>query len=481
MTPISPRGAIAFVDVETTGGHAAYHRVTEIGLVAMRDGEVEFEWSTLVNPECHIPAFIQSLTGISNEMVATAPRFADIAPQLLAHLEGRIFVAHNARFDYGFIRGELRRAGHRFSAPLGCTVKLSRRLYPDTGRHNLDSIIARHALQCPQRHRALPDAQVLAQFWRHMLAELPTSQFDAVLREVTHRPSLPPQLPVELLDELPEASGVYRFYGAGDALIYIGKAKNIRERVLEHFASAARNTKSRKLSDQTQRIEWTETAGELGALLLEARMVRQLQPVYNRHLKAHDSFTWMVGDDGSPPMLLPLQDRNLDGDAYGLFRTEREANKALTEIARANKLCLKTLGLEPGSGSCFGYQIGRCRGTCLGEESAAMHNARVKLALAGERLKTWPYRGPIALRDGGGFALAQWHIVDRWQYLGSVSSDEAEVPSAAYEMLEAHAPQSFDIDAYRILTRHLRDGRQKVQVLSAARGTPSRSSLTFDD
>ncbi len=118
----SARGPVAFVDVETTGGHPAWHRITEIAIIGMQDGRIEWRWSSLVNPGVTIPPSIQNLTGISNEMVADAPSFERIAPQVLERLAGRRFVAHNVRFDYGFVRAELRRAGHAYSAPLACTV-----------------------------------------------------------------------------------------------------------------------------------------------------------------------------------------------------------------------------------------------------------------------------------------------------------------------------------------------------------------------
>jgi len=157
---------LAIVDVETTGAHPAWDRVTEIAVVEVADGEVLSEWSTLVNPGTSIPPAIQALTGITNRMVADAPAFEDLAPGLYERLEGRVFVAHNARFDYGFLRREFERAGLRFQARTLCTVKLSRRLYPGHARHNLDSLIDRHHLQCNARHRALGDAQAVWQFLR---------------------------------------------------------------------------------------------------------------------------------------------------------------------------------------------------------------------------------------------------------------------------------------------------------------------------
>ena len=151
---------LVFVDLETTGGNAARDRITEVGIVHFRAGECAGEWSSLVNPECHIPSYIEAFTGISNDMVANAPRFSDIALELQQRLHGAVFVAHNARFDYSFLRSEFRRIDSHFSARVLCTVKLSRRLYPEQHRHSLDAVMLRHGLSCTSRHRALGDARV---------------------------------------------------------------------------------------------------------------------------------------------------------------------------------------------------------------------------------------------------------------------------------------------------------------------------------
>ena len=447
---------IACVDVETTGGHPAWHRITEIAIVGMRAGEVEWEWSQLVNPGGRIPPSIQQLTGISDEMVADAPPFAAIADEVEARLAGRRFVAHNARFDYGFVRTELRRVGRPFAAPLACTVRLSRELYPEQPRHNLDAIIARHGLECASRHRALPDAQVLAQLWGALRREWPADALDAALDRVGRRPSLPSHLSPDLVDDLPEACGVYRFIGEGDALIYVGKALNLRERVLSHFMSAGRDAKSQRLAAQVRRIEWTETAGELGALLLEARVVRESKPVYNRRLRGGgELFTWRVEDDGSAPQLTALEGPLPPGDIFGLYRSARQARTALTKLARDQKLCLRVLGLEPGGdGSCFGHQVGRCAGACVGAEPRLKHNLRLKLALAPHKLRSWPYKGAVALEETSAMGLKQWHVLDGWQYLGSVQPDEVD-PVEATRVGLAKPQAGFDPDVYRILARHL--------------------------
>jgi DNA polymerase-3 subunit epsilon len=182
---------LAIVDVETTGAHPAWDRVTEIAVVEVADGEVRSEWSTLVNPGTRIPPAIQALTGITDDMVAAAPAFEDLAPGLYERLEGRVFVAHSARFDYGFLRHEFERAGLRFQARTLCTVKLSRRLYPEQARHNLDSLIERHHLQCSARHRALGDAQAVWQFLRVAAEERGSEAVAQAAGQLSRLPALP--------------------------------------------------------------------------------------------------------------------------------------------------------------------------------------------------------------------------------------------------------------------------------------------------
>jgi DNA polymerase III subunit epsilon len=454
-------GPVAFVDIETTGGHPALHRITEIAVIGARGGELEFEWSTLVNPSVRIPPSIQRLTGIDDDMVRNAPSFRDVADELESRLANRLFIAHNARFDYGFIRREFKALGREWRQPMACTVRLSRRLYPQMARHNLDSLIARHDLQMAGRHRAMPDALALWQLWCKLREAWPLETIDEILRDASHRPTLPPQLSADLPDELPEAPGVYRFYGAGDALIYVGKAGNLRERVLAHFRGATRDTKSQRLAAQTFRIEWQETAGELGALLLEARTVRDLQPVYNRRLRsAPERLTWVIDDNSAGPVLASIDGSLLRrGCAFGAYRSERDARRALEKIGREHKWCLKVLGLEAGEGSCFGHQLGRCSGVCVGAESRERHLARVKMGLMREQLKRWPYRGPIAVEEAALDGRRQVHILEDWQHIDTVDADDF---TQEFGGLVRRRAEPFDIDTYRILTRALHTARYRI-------------------
>jgi len=455
-------GELACVDLETTGGNAHYNRVIEVGIVLMRGARVVEEWSSLVNPGTRIPGNITQFTGISNDMVAGAPTFAELRDEILTRLSGRLFVAHNARFDYGFLKSEFRRLDLRFSSPVLCTVKLSRRIDPDVRGHGLDAVIERHGLACSARHRALGDARVLADFLAHLRAERDPGELDAIVRELTRAVQLPPQLDPQLADDLPEGPGVYRFFGEDGALLYVGKSNQLRTRVLSHFAGDHRSSKELRLSRQVRRVDWTETAGEFGALIREARLVKDLAPLHNRRLRGSGR-AWVIrlcveGDALAVDVVtLDRAEELVQGDApgqvppalHGPFRSERDARKALGELVRAHELCPRALGLEPGEGSCFGFQVGRCRGACCGREPAALHGARARMALMRHKLRDWPFRGRIAVTERDWRGLAEVHVFDRWRHLGTVSGGEP------LDGLPAAASMEFDLDSYRILCRYL--------------------------
>src|SRR3990170_3818236 len=260
---------LAIVDLETTGAHPVHDRVSEVAVIEVEAGAVKDEWSTLVNPECAIPAAIQALTGISNDMVAGAPTFGRFAGDLYERLEGRVLVAHNARFDYGFLRQEFSRAGLQFRAKTLCTVKLSRRLYPEHARHNLDSLIRRHGIACRARHRALGDAEAVWQFLRLAAADHGDEVLAVAARQAAKSATLPAHIDRAAVDAIPEAPGVYLVYGEGGAPLYVGKSVAMRSRVLSHFADGMRSPREMQLAREARRIDWQRTAGELGALLRE--------------------------------------------------------------------------------------------------------------------------------------------------------------------------------------------------------------------
>jgi DNA polymerase-3 subunit epsilon len=455
----SLRGPVACVDLETTGGLAAHHRVIEVGIVLLEQGQVVEEWSTLVHPRMRIPSMIASFTGIDDSMVADAPPFEDVANEVRRRLDGRLFVAHNARFDYGFLRTEFRRLGLRFSAPVLCTVRLSRSLYAEHRRHNLDTLMERFSLACGARHRALGDAQVLAPLIAAMERERGTSVMHAAVLDALRETRLPPYLPADLADDLPETPGVYLFRDEGGSLLYVGKSRNIRSRVFEHFAAAHRDGKESKLTRLVRQVEWIETGGELGALLLESKLVKELSPAGNRRLRKRvgDCVVRLARDEhGLRPQAVAIDEFDLndaDDPAFGPFRTEKDAWRALEGKAREAGLCLKTLGLESGEGSCFAFQVRKCRGACVGKEPRALHDARLQMALAPLRFKAWPFPGAIGIKEpapaGNGVHI---HLLYRWRHLGTARDDE-EVQT----LLRTADDSAFDADSYRIIGRALQD------------------------
>ena len=480
--------SIAFIDLETTGTAATGDRITEIGIVRVEQGELAEEWSTLVNPGRPIPEEIQALTGITNAMVRGAPTFAQLAAEVRARLEGHLFVAHNARFDYGFIKNEFRRVEVAFTADVLCTVRLSRRLYPEAVGHGLDAVIARHALEaavaggappdptricCPRpdagRHSALGDARVLWRFVQRLYREKEVADIEHAVRRILKIPSLPPQLPPDALENLPEGPGVYRFYGVNDIPLYIGKSINLRDRVRSHFSSDYRSANDARISGEIVRIEVEQTAGEMGALLREARLVKEMLPLHNHRLRRKANACFIRVDDlGSPPEVVHNKDidwgehfrlaRETGASLYGPFATKPNLRHLLEELACEHGLCWRLLGWEKRGGPCFARQVKKCRGACVGEEMPAVHNLRLATALAGFRVVDWPWGGRIAIRERNAeTGLEEAHVFDRWWHVGT-ARDEDEMAALAETRVEI----GFDPDVYKILHAQLRKRRGSV-------------------
>ncbi|CAB3765435.1 exonuclease domain-containing protein [Paraburkholderia humisilvae] len=272
---------IAFVDLETTGGSTGVHRITEVGVVEIGPQGVS-RWSSLVDPQQPIPPFIQQLTGITDAMVRGAPTFDAIAPELFARLEGKLFVAHNASFDRGFLRSEFERAGLAFNPDVLCTVRLSRALFPAEKRHGLDALVERHALVPSDRHRALADADLLWQFWQRLHELVPLDALRAQIDRTLRRYRLLGDLTEDSLDAAPAGCGIYMFYGEGDVPLYVGRSVRVRQRIRAHLTGERRSSKDLRLAQLVRRVDWRATGGELGALLAEAQWIATLRPSHNR-------------------------------------------------------------------------------------------------------------------------------------------------------------------------------------------------------
>ncbi|MDX1608990.1 MAG: exonuclease domain-containing protein [Halofilum sp. (in: g-proteobacteria)] len=475
-------GRYAFVDVETTGTDPARNRVIEVAIVTLDDGEVVEEWSSLVDPECPIPPTITGMTGIDDTMVAGAPAFSRLADEVLERLESRVFVAHNARFDYGFLRNELHRAGATLRARQLCTVRLSRALYPGCRGHGLDALIARFGLSCDGRHRALGDVRATIDFVHAALADRGAEAVEAAVAQQLEGPALPPGLPAGALDDLPAGPGVYLFYGDGDALLYVGKSTGLHGRVRSHFAGDHRTQKAARLAQTVTRVDWIETAGELGALLREAELIKQRQPLHNRRLRRSGTQVLLAlaedaeGYLGARTVSARALPEMPEAAWFGPWSGERAARRRLRQVAEEQGLCPRRLGLErPGHGPCFARQLGRCRGACDGGESPARFNLRLLEALGPERVPHWPWSGPAVVREDAAVAdRSEWHLFDRWCYLGS-TGDPCELAELAQR------PRVFDRDHYRTLLRWLQrrpDSARPLEERAPGRGRRAASRLS---
>ncbi|MFZ6687745.1 exonuclease domain-containing protein [Undibacterium sp. SXout11W] len=443
---------LAFVDLETTGTIATRDRITEIAILTF-DGEKVERWSQLLNPETPIPPFVEQLTGISDAMVADQPKFADVIDEILRRLNGHIFVAHNARFDYGFLKNECKRLEKSYRSTVLCTLKLSRKLFPQFAKHNLDSIMERHHIVAEgERHRAMCDTDAIYQFWCALVSNLPEGELEAAVKELTTRSSLPPHLDADIVDQLPKGYGVYLFYAENRLPLYIGKSNTLRQRVLSHFSSDHAIAKEMNISLQVRDIEWIECEGEVDALITEARLIKEKQPTLNRQLRRNSEFcSWRLVDMGSgllQPQLAYGRDLDLgrQEQLYGLFKSGASAREFLMQAVKQFQLCAATLGLEKGGAGkpCFARQLKQCKGACVGQESPLQHNLRLVEALSEMKLKAWPFNGPAMFREGN-----IHHVIEAWCYLGR-AKDEAEIQT----LLVSGKPR-FDRDTYRILVKYL--------------------------
>ncbi|MBI1906474.1 MAG: ethanolamine utilization protein [Rhodocyclales bacterium] len=449
---------LVLIDLETTGANPVGDRITEIAILRIEGGEIVARWESLVNPQRAIPSMIVRLIGISDAMVADAPTFVELAPQVRSLLDGAVFVAHNARFDYGFICNEFQRIGEAFEAPVLCTVKLSRALYPEHHRHGLDALIARHGFVCDARHRAMGDAEVLRQFTQQVASAFPVEVLERACAKAMKLPPRPPGLPEGALEGLPEGPGVYLLFGERDVVLRTGRCASLRAQVIELLSSSKQSGRVADLAARVRRVDWQQSAGELEAALQELELTRTHGLRQGGGGKGRGSVDAAFGLRLIPrrkraPVLerVPLTGTD-PGDwreVHGVFRSSRESDSVLHGLAEAYRLCPQRLGLEPGKGACTASQKQRCAGVCAGRESIAAHDERLERALGAVDLKAWPWPAEVVVHEHWAPSGRQaWHVLDRWCHLGSAHSE-----AALAALLEQAPPRRFDPDVYRILVR----------------------------
>lgn len=275
----------AIVDIETTGGNAGGSRITEIAVI-IHDGEAILErFETLVNPQKEIPLTIFALTGINNEMVKDAPVFDDIAEKLFCMLSDRIFVAHNVNFDYSFVRHQLEEAGFKWTAKKLCTVRAARKIRPGLSSYSLGNLCRSLYIPIENRHRAGGDADATAILFSQLLEWDSEGEMEKMIKKTAQDQRLPPNLPPEDFEQLPEKPGVYYFYDQSKKVVYVGKAVNLKKRVASHFSGHKITPQRQHFLRDIHSISFEVCATELMALLLECTEIKKLWPLYNKALK----------------------------------------------------------------------------------------------------------------------------------------------------------------------------------------------------
>ncbi len=372
----------AIVDIETTGGYAENHRITEIAIYLHDGFGITDEYHTLINPGRNIPYYITGLTGITTEMVLDAPAFKEIAGEIIKRLEGKIFVAHNAHFDYSFLKKEFEQSGFSWQAKKLCTVRLSRKIIPGLRSYSLGSLTESLGIKILNRHRAGGDAAATVKIFDELLKRDRDNHILKSLKRNSGETILPPNLPKADFDRLPAKPGVYYFHNSRSSVIYVGKAANIKKRIAGHFSGDAREWSRSNIRNEIHHISFELTGNELIALILESQEIRRLWPKYNQAQKYKVEEWGVFGyEDRNGFMRFSVNVVTRGSMPLIRFSSKGDAWNFLWEKVRAFDLCPKLSGLQLAKGLCFDYQTGECNGACMGLETIDKYNNRVNKAI----------------------------------------------------------------------------------------------------
>lgn len=451
----------AIVDIETTGNNYNGQKITEISIFLYDGNKVIDEFTSLVNPEQHIPPFITNLTGINDAMVRHAPKFYEIAKKVHEITENAVFVAHNVNFDYNIIKSEFQSLGFEFNRKKLCTVRLSRKIIPGHQSYSLGTLCAALNIPLYDRHRAKGDVEATVKLFQ--LLQQKDDQFiiNSFLNPRSKQATLPPLLNKEIVDKLPETFGVYYFRNEKKDIIYVGKANNIKQRVISHFYDKKR--KEIAMCLEIAHIDFAETGSELLALLLESAEIKKIFPKYNAAQKrpgtAFGIFTYLdqrgirhIAYNSTKAMLNPLV----------TFDNITACRVFIEQLCKEHELCPKYCHLQENVKQCFHHQIKDCRGICCGKESIESYNRRVAQALKEIQLQNANYvikeKGRTA--DEIGFALILNGTYKGFGFLPVEVSEQLDAPEDYQFYVQS---QLDNADVQRILRSYLRKKEASIE------------------
>lgn len=379
----------AIVDIETTGTYAAAHSITEISIHVFDGNKVVEKFETLVNPKQPIPHYIQAFTGITNEMVQSAPRFAEVAKTVYGILHNKIFVAHNVNFDYSFIKGHLAEEGYSLNTKKLCTVRLSRKIFPGFQSYSLGNLCHSLSIQLSDRHRAGGDAQATVQVFEKLLQNDKDQIIGKSLQRSSKEQCLPPNVPKEHFDKLPFCPGVYYFHDQKQKVIYVGKALNIRNRVNSHFSNNSESRQKQNFIRHTYSISFQPCATELMACILESSEIKRLWPVFNYSQKRwEDEFGIFMYEDQNGYLRLGIEKNKKQIKPIHTFHYLVEGHTILRKLIERYNLCPKLCFLQTDLTTCEGIKNHACYGACEQKETPSDYNQRLLQAI--ESLNTQP-------------------------------------------------------------------------------------------
>jgi len=406
----------AVVDIETTGSYAANNGITELAIVLHDGKSVIRRFETLVNPMRSIPRYVQALTGITDEMTSGAPQFKDIAPTVFEYLNEAVFIAHNVNFDYSFLKYELAACGYDLTTKKLCTVRLGRKVFPGMPSYSLGNLCRQLDIIIANRHRAGGDADATVKLFEKILDKDTQGHVQAMLRGRNKEQYLPPNLPAAQIDQLPYTPGVYYFHDQKGKVIYVGKAKNVKNRVRSHFSNNNTHHQKQEFLRNIYSITWQDCGTELMAYLLECIEIKRLWPKYNRSLKRFEqTFGLYVYEDLNGYLRLVIEKRKRHIQPIYSFSLIVEGRTLLRRLVNQFNLCPKLCFIQTDQDRCEGVKEGYCLGACEHKETSTQYNERLNLAIGSLR-ESLP---SFALADAGRNRSEQSYVlIERGKFYG---------------------------------------------------------------
>jgi DNA polymerase III epsilon subunit family exonuclease len=366
----------AILDIETTGGQFNEEGITEIAIYKFDGHEVVDQFISLVNPEIPIQPFVVKLTGINNAMLRSAPKFFEVAKRIIEMTNDCVIVAHNASFDYRILRTEFRRLGYDFEAKTICTVELAKKLIPEQPSYSLGKLVRALGIPMADRHRASGDAMATVKLFKMLLDKDLEKEIVKDFIKLEVEKGIAPKL-LDIIAGLPATTGIYYIHNEKGNLVYIGKSKNIKKRVNQHFTGTT--TKCKKIQTEVFTVTYDETGSELIALLKESQEIKINKPIHNRaQRKSIFQLALYAEKDEKGYLNLKLQKADGRKKEITSFTSLQEGKNALFRITSAYNLCQKLTGLYVTKTNCFQYTIKECDGACIGKITPEEYNARVQ-------------------------------------------------------------------------------------------------------